>query len=756
MRQRIRKGATLITVFTVIFGVICALSSTTDTDYTAAQAASYPSQVSISWDHWSEYGAAAHYYGSIPVFSLNGGAGVAHCVSPRATVPAAGTYTTSQIRCADGALDRTDELIAYLYYGFQGPGFDASMWPSTYYNGQAWTDDLYYGMTHVLVSYAFTGSISEACLGCSDGLSAWIQRYIIGLDGSSTYADSVGQQIAQRASRVPDSFQPFLINSSGTGANQYLVGYLFTPITLATSASAEETGSNIGYVTDELTIIDDVSYTGLNVDASYRLSMSVVDAATGTVITDAQGNVVAQEFTFTPTDMNGTFTASITFDASHLSGRTLVVYERLYDAGGTLIAQHTDIDDAQQTIRIPSLSTWARGGSSNIDEELATDTTVLIDQVSYTNLEAGQEYRLVASLYSSQNEALLTDENEELIQAELLFVAEDASGTQELEIAFDASALCGQDIVVFEQLYMGDVLLVEHVDALSEEQTVSFPSITTKAYSEQSGVELTDASFDTTIVDVVSYDNLTPDTSYVLMSELVYTVNGEAVVDSEGEPICSVIELTPEESSGEVLVYMEVPAESCTGVAVTVMQRLYREESLVAEHAVLGDVDQTIHFVGLSTYAHNGNYAKEILAQQDAVVVDKVSYIGLVVDETYRLESTLVSVNTGETLLNDDGTPLSVQTEFVAESSSGEIDISFSLDASEYAGQELVCFERLYMDDALIASHANLYDEAQTVVCTEVASTLPSTGHGPWVIALGAMGVCVAGIALRFMRRVKY
>ncbi len=756
MKQHIRKGAALIAVFVVMLGVVCMLAFGADTDDTTAQAASYPSQVTISWDTWSEYGAAAHYYGSVPMFTINNGAGTAHCVVPGAKAPAASTYTTSPIRCADGALDRTAELVAYLYYGFEGPGFDASIWPSTYYNGQAWTDELYYGMTHVLVSYAFTGSISEACLGCSTGLTAWIQRYIIGLDGTNAYADSVGQQIAQRASRVPDSFQPFLINSSGDGSNQYLVGYIFTPITLSTSALAEETGSNYGYVSDSLTIIDAVSYTGLNVDASYRLSMSVVDAATGAVITDVQGNAVTREFSFTPTDMNGTLNASITFDASQLAGHTLVVYEYLYNASGTLIAQHADINSAQQTILIPSLVTQARGGTSDLDEELATDATVLVDEVSYTNVEAGQEYRLVATLYSSQDEVLLTDENEELVQAELLFVAEDSSGTQEIEIAFDASSVCGQDIVIFEQLYLGNILLAEHADVLSEEQTVSFPSITTKAYSEQSGVQLTDASLDTTIVDTVAYDNLTPDASYVLVSELVYAVNGEAMLDAEGEPVCSVMEFAPEEASGEVQVSMEVPAYSCTGVAVTVMQYLYRDESLVAEHATLGDEDQTIHFVGLATYAHNGNFIKEILAEEDVEVVDKVTYMGLVVGETYRLESALMLVSTGEALLDDNGNPVSTEIEFVAEDSSGEIDVSFTLDASKYVDQELVCFEWLYMDDALIVSHTNLYDEAQTVLCTDTAPALPATGYGSWVLALGTLGACMAGAALRFMRRVRY
>lgn len=72
-------------------------------------------------------------------------------------------------------------------------------------------------------------------------------------------------------------------------------------------------------------------------------------------------------------------------------------------------------------------------------------------------------------------EPLLVDGKE--ITSKTTFKAEAASGSADVEFIFDASALDGQDVVVYEYLYEGDereTPVVTHEDINNEGQTVSF------------------------------------------------------------------------------------------------------------------------------------------------------------------------------------------------------------------------------------------------------------------------------------------
>lgn len=67
----------------------------------------------------------------------------------------------------------------------------------------------------------------------------------------------------------------------------------------------------------------------------------------------------------------------------------------------------------------------------------------------------GSEYKVIGTLMNKETgEALLKDGKPVTAQAE--FKAEKAGGSVEVTFTFDASALAGQDVVVFEKLYYTD------------------------------------------------------------------------------------------------------------------------------------------------------------------------------------------------------------------------------------------------------------------------------------------------------------
>ena len=68
------------------------------------------------------------------------------------------------------------------------------------------------------------------------------------------------------------------------------------------------------------------------------------------------------ETSFTPEELSGSVELSFTFDASALSGKTLVAFETLsYEEHE--VAVHADIKDANQTIYFPEIKTTAKDGS---------------------------------------------------------------------------------------------------------------------------------------------------------------------------------------------------------------------------------------------------------------------------------------------------------------------------------------------------------------------------------------------------------
>ena len=58
---------------------------------------------------------------------------------------------------------------------------------------------------------------------------------------------------------------------------------------------------------------------------------------------------------------------------------------------------------------------------------------------------------------------------------------------------------------------------------------------------------------------------------------------------------------------------------------------------------------------------------------------------------------------------------ITAETEFVAEESSGTVELTYTLDASTLAGTTIVVFETLYSDGVEVASHADINDESQTI-----------------------------------------
>ena len=105
---------------------------------------------------------------------------------------------------------------------------------------------------------------------------------------------------------------------------------------------------------------------------------------------------------------------------------------------------------------------------------------------------------------------------------------------------------------------------------------------------------------------------------------------------------------------------------------------------------------------------------KEVDPLDKVTPTDTVSYTGLVPGKEYRATGVLMNKETGEKLLVD-GKEVTAETTFIAEAKNGSVDVTFIFDATGLHGKEVVVFEDLYRENVLLATHADINDEGQTV-----------------------------------------
>ena len=85
----------------------------------------------------------------------------------------------------------------------------------------------------------------------------------------------------------------------------------------------------------------------MTVGKTYVVKGTIMDKASG------QSIGVTAETTFTAEAADGSTTVTFTFDTSVLQGKTLVVFETLYDTNGNQIVDHSDLNDEDQTVTVP-------------------------------------------------------------------------------------------------------------------------------------------------------------------------------------------------------------------------------------------------------------------------------------------------------------------------------------------------------------------------------------------------------------------
>ena len=198
------------------------------------------------------------------------------------------------------------------------------------------------------------------------------------------------------------------------------------------------------------------------------------------------------------------------------AGYELVKVPNITISRNNTVIELGTIDD--QFEGVPEIGTTATVDGEHTAEP--TGEVTIVDTVTYQNLKVGQTYKLSGVLMDkATGEPLLVGEQQ--VTAELEFTPDSPDGTVELTYTFDASALAGASVVVFEDLYQGETLVASHADLEDEGQTVTFgqPEIGTTATID--GEKTTLPAEQITITDTVEYSGLTVGQEYTLKGVLM-------------------------------------------------------------------------------------------------------------------------------------------------------------------------------------------------------------------------------------------
>ena len=362
-----------------------------------------------------------------------------------------------------------------------------------------------------------------------------------------------------------------------------------------TTAYDSETEDHVGTVGEKVTIVDVVTYKNLKTE-EYTVKGVLMDKETGKELL-VDGKPVTAEKTFTPEKPDGTVELEFTLDSTALAGTSTIVFENIY-RNGKLVGVHNSLEDKDQEIDFPKVRTKAEDAVTKQDVGKTSTKTTIIDTVFYTNLHVGdnKEYTVKGVLMDRDTgKELLIDGKP--VTAEKTFIPEKPDGTIELEFTFDGSALNGEVIVVFEDLYRNKKLVYSHGSLTDTEQTVYYPSVHTHVEDTTKTVQKVN---DVTVKDDVMISKMKVGETFMLEGVLMDKKTGKAVMVN-GLPVKVQRTFTAEAEDGMITMEFHFDASELEG-DVTVFEYLYLVKdkdnknltyTLVAEHTDLNDTEQT-------------------------------------------------------------------------------------------------------------------------------------------------------------------
>ncbi|CAM4267135.1 adhesin [Bacillus luti] len=242
------------------------------------------------------------------------------------------------------------------------------------------------------------------------------------------------------------------------------------------------------------------------------------------------------------------------------------------------------------------------------------------------------------------------------------------------------------------------------------------PSVKTTATNKADGGKEMHAKESITIQDKVEYTNLVVGKEYTVKGKLMNKVTNKPLL-IDGKEVKAETKFTAKEKNGFVTLDFPFVGAEQQGREVVVFEELYQDGVLVATHADINDVGQTVRFVEptiKTTATNKADGGKEMHAKDSITIQDKVEYKDLIVGKEYVVKGKLMNKVMNKPLLID-GKEVTAETKFTAKEKNGFVTLDFPFVGAEQQGREVVVFEEVYQDGVLVAIQSDINDAGQTV-----------------------------------------
>lgn len=664
---------------------------------------------------------------------------VAYCAQPSKPTPSSGSYAQSAIHSV-----HDDRLVAgALYFGFDGPGFDPSIFPPAWYDGSAMNDDRYHALTHIVVADFYAADGSAAMYGCNAAFKAWCEQHILAGPHGVHNPDTLQGRIQDKvyAGQVPQTFLSNCFELNTGGSTQVIVSYVKGGYVELSKASANPditldngcyslAGAVYGIYSDAACTrqvatmtTNSAGYAKSPIIQAGRYYVKEVTPPKGYALDldtypVAIGNAVNVKLSVTDIPQND--------PAGILLGK--FDGENTYNGEGNLPQGSASLEGAEYTVRYyDGLYDTVAAAEASGDP---TRTWILqTDADGYAKI--GKEY------FVSGDDFFLNSEGFYTIPIGTLLIQETKAPEGYLldDDTVYVRQVTSEGIVETvktynmpehpEQVKRGDLMLVKAAEDTSH-RLASVPFKITSLTTGESHVLVTDANGEAkTCADFNAHTASTNANDEAL--------NEDGTVDaSKLDARAGIWFGTSEPDNGHgALIYddyrieeLRVPANEGYELVVLPKVSITRDGYTVN----IGTLDdRSMQIATFATDKKTGT--KAVAAEQDATILDRVEFRYATPGGEYMLKTWAVIYEDGEQLADANGDPIYVETPFSAIEADGYVEVEIPFDATTYDGKHIVVFEQvLDMDGNVVASHEDIDDAAQTVAIGEGNELLPKTG----------------------------
>lgn len=375
---------------------------------------------------------------------------------------------------------------------------------------------------------------------------------------------------------------------------------------------------------------------------------------------------------------------------------------------------------------IPTIHTMATDKADG-DKYLPIKGNVVIkDKVKYTELAAGKEYTLKATLMDKATGKPFQDCGKAEVKNYSKAIASQLNGFEDKlkkdsKATFDVkTALSG----ILPKVSEAD--LDKAIATLDKDKVAGL---------------VKDGKFD--------YDE-----AGKVLSKLVVSLDKPAE-GKDCKPVTAEKKFTPKHRNGVVEIDIPVRAELLKGKTTVVFEDVLREGKEPIVHYDLGDKDQTVYSPYAKTTATDGKDGDKTVNDGRVHINDTVEYHSLKPGETYTLIGTMMDKQTGKKVDCMGAKPVTFKAD---KSGNGKVKMAFYGNCSVAANTQWVVFEDIYTGNndkgTHVVEHHDINDIDQTVTVIKSGGAGLAVTGSTGLIALGASTVLIgAGLLVALRRR---